>query len=734
MNLNHPITVYASDTRGDAKNCVYPHPIPIDSDDTACAAFALDTTFARYENNYRSNKTFLSSDALPMDCDNDHSDDPADWITPEIIESVFADVPYILHFSRNHQREKNGKSVRPRFHVIFSIRETADLSEYVALKTRLQTSFPFFDPKALDGARFFFGTEDPQVIVHDGATPLDVFLDDMDSQAFDDACRRIPEGERNTTLFRRGCAIARSSGVAAEGEKAFLREAEYCDPPLPEQEVRAIWRSITRIFKKESETALQPIRWEPPIPFETFDLPPFPVEALPPALRNYALAVSESTQTAVDLSAVAILAALAICAQRRCEIVGKPDWWEPLNLYTVIILPPAERKSAVLSHVLRPLETFEQEYNDSIKEAIITSQMQKNALIKAQHMMEDKVAKGKATEEELRAKAKELAAFRELLPLKLFVDDITTEKLSSVLAQNDSRAALASAEGGLFDNLSGQYSTVVNLDVYLKAHSGDNIRVDRAGRPSETIINPALTILLAVQPSVLDGLMRNSTFRGRGLTARFLFSMPRSALGRRRFETAPIPESVKQDYASLFCKLLADRMDHAPIQLTDDAYAILETVFYDTERRLQTDLADIPDWAGKYVGAVLRIAGLLHVAENPELTDFEELSAETMQNAVQIGEYFIAHAKAAFSLMGADPVTKQCEYLLEHIRRAGLEQFSKRDAMRLCRQFKTADALQPVLNRLCEYGYLAPVPSPETRGNGRKPSDVYRTNPAVLSA
>ncbi len=734
MKLTTPITVYAADRRGDATNCVYPHVFPIDSADVACAVFAVDTTFAQYENNYRSNKTFLSSDALPMDCDNDHSDDPADWITPEIIESVFADVPYILHFSRNHQREKNGKSARPRFHVIFSICETKDLSEYVALKTRLQTSFPFFDPKALDGARFFLGTEDPQVIVHDGATPLDVFLDDMDNQAFDDACRRIPEGERNTTLFRRGCAIARSSGVAAEGEKTFLREAEYCDPPLPEQEVRAIWRSITRIFKKESETALQPIRWEPPIPFETFDLPPFPVEALPPALRNYALAVSESTQTAVDLSAVAILAALAICAQRRCEIVGKPDWWEPLNLYTVIILPPAERKSAVLSHVLRPLETFEQEYNDSIKEAIITSQMQKNALIKAQHMMEDKVAKGKATEEELRSKAKELAAFRELLPLKLFVDDITTEKLSSFLAQNDSRAALASAEGGLFDNLSGQYSTVVNLDVYLKAHSGDNIRVDRIGRPSETIINPALTILLAVQPSVLDGLMRNSTFRGRGLTARFLFSMPRSALGRRRFETAPIPESVKQDYASLFCKLLSDRLPHAPITLTDDAYAVLETVFYDTEKRLQTDLADIPDWAGKYVGAVLRIAGLLHVAHNPDLTDFEELSVETMQNAVRIGEYFIAHAKAAFSLMGADPVIKQCEYLLEHIRRANLEQFSKRDAMRMCRQFKTADALQPVLDRLCEYGYLAPIPTPDTRGNGRKPSDVYRTNPAVLSA
>jgi hypothetical protein len=120
------------------------------------------------------------------------------------------------------------------------------------------------------------------------------------------------------------------------------------------------------------------------------------------------------------------------------------------------------------------------------------------------------------------------------------------------------------------------------------------------------------------------------------------------------------------------------------------------------------------------------------MAEHPNPTDFEELPEEIMRNAVQIGNYFIAHAKAAFSLMGADPVIKQCEYLLEHIRRQNLSQFSKRDAMRMCRQFKTANDLQPVLDRLCEYGYLAPVPTPDTRSSGRKPSDVYRTNPAVF--
>ena len=57
---------------------------------------------------------------------------------------------------------------------------------------------------------------------------------------------------------------------------------------------------------------------------------------------------------------------------------------------------------------------------------------------------------------------------------------------------------------------------------------------------------------------------------------------------------------------------------------------------------------------------------------------------------------------------------------------------SGKDAMRLCRRFKTAESLQPVLDRLCEYGYLAAKPQPPAHGAGRKPSEVYLTNPAVL--
>ena len=133
------------------------------------------------------------------------------------------------------------------------------------------------------------------------------------------------------------------------------------------------------------------------------------------------------------------------------------------------------------------------------------------------------------------------------------------------------------------------------------------------------------------------------------------------------------------------------------------------------------------------MGAVLRISGILHVMKYPKDSMFDAVDRETMEHAVTIGRYFLAHAKAAYSLMGADTVNKDAQHLLSFIKRERLAEFSRRDAMRLCRSFKTADSLQPVLNRLCEYGYIAVKPQEPVSGIGRRPSEVYVTNPAVLN-
>jgi Protein of unknown function (DUF3987) len=106
-----------------------------------------------------------------------------------------------------------------------------------------------------------------------------------------------------------------------------------------------------------------------------------------------------------------------------------------------------------------------------------------------------------------------------------------------------------SAEGGVFDIIGGRYNgNVPNLDVWLKGHSGDPIRIDRKGRPPEYIPRPALTLGLMMQPDVLKSIAAQKTFRGRGLLARFMYAMPVSKVGRRATATASMlhPNRIRQ--------------------------------------------------------------------------------------------------------------------------------------------------------------------------------------------
>lgn len=744
MLKEKPIIAYAANCREDTSNCIYPKRIEVSDLETAKEAFAFDCVFAQYKDNYRNGSNFLLSNALSFDCDNDHSDMPEEWITAEDIDFFFAGVPHIIHYSRHHMKQKGDKSPRPRFHVIFLIDPMTSEPEYAAMKKSVLAAYPFFDDNAMDSARLFFGTEEPEVIVVDGDITLSAFLAsyELDEDFLQNYREPIPEGKRNSTLTQIGARIIKRYGDTAEAYQKFLAEAERCDPPLDDGEIEQIWQSRRGFFEKicklpgyvppETYNGTSPVEWDTPLPFDEYELPPFPVEALPEVIRGYVLAVSESTQTSVDMAAVESIGVVALCGQGKYIIRGSTDWSEPLNAYMVIILPPAERKSAVVALMVFPVEEYEKETNADLSAKIIESQMKLDALEKEKRALVDKVSKGKATEDELRNKAVEIAAYKSVKPLRLFVDDVTSEKLTSVLAENSGRAAIVSAEGGIFDIISGLYSKNVNIDVFLKGHSGDTIRVDRIGRDSESIIHPALTMLLAVQPEVLNGLMSNDTFRGRGLTARFLYSMPKSAIGTRSFRATPIPEKAKQGYVSLIKTLLAGDAINEPIELSDEAGKVLETLFYEIEGRLRNDLADISDWAGKFIGAVLRISGILHLAQNPSMPMFVDVSRETMENAVKIGKYFLEHAKAAYSLMGADPVNKNAEYLLEAIKRNKLTEFSRRDAMRLCRRFKTVESLQPVLNRLCEYGYITSKPTEVQNSYGRKPSEVYLTNPSLL--
>ena len=252
-------TIYHADCVGRAANCLYPHAVQVTDREALARAVSHDYVCAAYRDSCRSNENFLGADCLPVDCDNDHSENPEDWIRPADVAEAFPGVAFAVHFSRNHMKEKNGRAARPKFHVLFAIDPVTDAVRYAALKRQVCEMFPFFDVNALDAARFFFGTREPEVGIFEGPMTLTAFLADAekaDEEDFDAGLESgfeslvIPEGSRNSTLSRIAGKLLKRWGDTQETRRRFEELAGRCVPPLEQAELDAIWRSALRFYDR----------------------------------------------------------------------------------------------------------------------------------------------------------------------------------------------------------------------------------------------------------------------------------------------------------------------------------------------------------------------------------------------------------------------------------------------------------------------------------------------------
>ncbi|MCA2215812.1 DUF3987 domain-containing protein [Jidongwangia harbinensis] len=485
--------------------------------------------------------------------------------------------------------------------------------------------------------------------------------------------------------------------------------------------------------------------WPAPIPLTARRAPrSFPVDVLPAWVSGMVEAVTEFTQTPPDLAGCIALAALSTAAGGRAEVEVRGSWREPANLFTVVVLPPGSRKSAVFAALIRPLLAAEAALVERTKPAIVEADLALRVAAKAADRMANAAAAADpARREQLLADATAAAMDAEAITVpalpRLVADDVTSEQAASLLAEQGGRLAVLSPEGGIFATLAGRYSGAPNLEVFLKGHAGDMLRVDRRSRPAEHVDRPALTLGLAVQPEVLRDIAQMPGFRGKGPLGRILFAVPENTVGRRRIGTSPIPHAIAEAYTDNLSALvlaLADRRDPAVLPLSAEANERVLTIERDIEPRLAPagSWAHIVDWGSKYVGAVARLAGLIHLAEHIHDGCGKPIDEDTLDRAATLGRYFADHALAAFDDMGADPLVDDARHVLAWIERTNTDRFTKRDlftAMSRGRFRKAAD-LDPVLNLLTGHGYLRAAPAPERQGAGRTPSPAWLVHPDAI--
>lgn len=487
--------------------------------------------------------------------------------------------------------------------------------------------------------------------------------------------------------------------------------------------------------------------WPELVPLDAPNLPRLDLSHLPGWAGDFARATAEDTETPSELAAGMVLVTCATAAARCLRVLVKPGYSEPCNLWIVAALPPGNRKSAVQSAATEPLVAWELDQAMATEAEITRITSERKTMEARAKEMRNKAAKEESSSKaaELARQAADIEAALPDIPVQpqIWTSDATPERLGTLLAEHGECMAWLSSEGGIFDLLQGRYSNgIPNLDLVLKAHSGDADRVDRGSRPAVFLKCPRLCIGLSPQPDVLRGLVTKPGFRGRGLLARFLYMLPLSPLGYRALQSNPVPEDVRDAYIAGIRAMLdwesatdehGDERPHM-LRLSDEAYKEWLEFAQTIEKQMQPgrELEHFTDWAGKAPGVAVRLAGVLHGIKHAHGKPWDEIiTAETMTASLEIMAVITRHSLAALDMMGADASIAAARVVWNWIERRRTAYFTIREAFNALRgTFPRVAMLREALEALEERGYVE-VMEVSKDGPGRPPSPPVRVRPEI---
>lgn len=482
--------------------------------------------------------------------------------------------------------------------------------------------------------------------------------------------------------------------------------------------------------------------WGVPDQIRPQGLPPFPAYMMPAPLNEFLSQVAIAYQTDTALPGTVALGCVAACIARRVAIKAMASWIEPSNLFTLVAMPSGERKSPVYALLTSPLRSWEADAVASHRAIALRHESERKSLEQRRDALIKAVSskKGGSAQDEARELDRveaEISAQPPLLSPRLLAEDATPEALVKLLCETGGRLAVMSDEGGIFDTVAGRYSAgMPNWDAILKGYSGQSIYVDRVGRGAQVIQSPALTMGLTVQPEVLGGLASKPGARERGFLSRWLYALPPSLVGRREILTEPPHPDYLTLWDGVLSRLLAlHQSDTASlIELSPEALVLFREFAAVAEQDMQPDgrFGLARDWGGKFPGHVLRLAAALHcmdwaldahygVADTPGHPADRALTAVMMQAAIGIGEYYAAHAMAAYTIMQGQPDDDDAMRLWGKIQAWGKPRFTTRELQNYLRSAIRAERIKSLLLALERANYLRPA------RDGRKLA--YEVNP-----
>jgi hypothetical protein len=392
-------------------------------------------------------------------------------------------------------------------------------------------------------------------------------------------------------------------------------------------------------------------------PAEDLFIAPFPVHSLPRVLREMAIAISESINVHVNLSATAVLGVCSAAIGKGLYVQSGPDQCLRANLYIMGAAISGAGKSEGSRPAAAPFWDCEANkltlYHEEIEPGLIAEQRRLKCNL---HHLESVLAKEKksATSDEDSLRKKQEDAVKRLQRIKdeliapcMVMEDVTQEEGAVVLANNGEKVFSFSSEASkAIANLEGLYNRmrVPDENLLVKGYSGDPHIVHRIGRPTVHLTSPCITLLWYLQPDLLERLLGNERLRVGGLFPRVLICDTQLEPTEIPATLNPIPAEVRSTYNSLINDLLVNYWDAQKpyeISVTGEAREMIRAYHNEHIARRKNTLADVNSFAARWHEQAFKL-GINHQAgQYGKAAHHHVLSPQTMADAITIHRWFV---------------------------------------------------------------------------------------------
>ena len=384
----------------------------------------------------------------------------------------------------------------------------------------------------------------------------------------------------------------------------------------------------------------------------------FPLHCLPPDAQAMAEGICQAVRVPASLAGPCVLGILSAAIGAGLEVQSGPKRTSRANLFIMASAESGSGKSEVVSQAAAPVYEFERELLERWKADVLPGAKAEVEMLQAEIGRSKKTVapvengeKRNGIRAQLQTKLAAVAVAEEALrPPVLCVEDVTTEKLVPMLSRpGETLFSVSSDAGAVVKNLLGRYSKGDSTDegIYLKAWTGERVKVDRLGRDSVLLERPCLTALWCVQPDKVDALLSVQALSDGGLLPRLLLchtgcEMREIATGNEN--TDPAPEAA-ESWRTLVRDLI--EVFHLPaskaaiVQPQSEALCLLNEHYNGIVHRCRTgELRDVQSFAARWTEQAWRIALCLHAGTYGKEAGTAPLNAQTASCAIQLANWF----------------------------------------------------------------------------------------------